>query len=387
METIGYRNTNEGRRVLRIGLVIAFLCLLVMCRVEANAEPQSNPEKLNNIRKLIELRGGTTEMKRRMLEVSTSLGSSAGGVEAELVEAFGKELEGKSLDELMKSLESVYDQHLTDEEVRELLKFEESPSGSAINKKMPAIVSETNRIGAAWGRSLAIKVVGKRIGLVGCALMAGQMSAVAELLASGEDVNSVNAEGMTALIATASRGDLEMAKFLLEKGANVNSRANDGQTALMAAVSSGNAKLVELLISKGADANAKDDRGVNAYQLAELNGNKAVAALLKKKTADKSPVRERVVVGTLGDAKDCLPVMNFPTASSTKIQCLKIGQEVEPTNSETNDGWQLIRKPAMGWVRADALKSVILKVEKVQETPGNSWLETEGSEAGSASTE
>ncbi|MFH1115468.1 MAG: ankyrin repeat domain-containing protein [Pseudomonadota bacterium] len=274
--------------------------------------------------------------------------------QTEFVATLRSDLEKEGVDDLMQSIESIYDKYLTVEEVGDLLKHYES-SGQSHGKKMAKIVEEINRIAVDWGRRLAITAMSKRMGIVDAA-MAENVELIGQLLTRGVDVNSRSPEGMTALIVTARTGNIQIARLLLEKGADPNLKTKTGETALMATVSGENDELIELLLSKGSDPNAKDDRGINAYQAAELMGKKRAAAILRNKTADTNPVRVTMVVGKLGRSKGCLPVLNFPGASSKKLQCLKVGQEVVPIGVQTTEGWELISQPVMGWVAPKTLK-------------------------------
>ncbi|MFH1115470.1 MAG: ankyrin repeat domain-containing protein [Pseudomonadota bacterium] len=354
MGTMRYADTKAKRESTLLDLLLAFLCLFVPALGSADAQSQVNPEKLNNIRRLIELQGGKTELKHRTLNAFASAIANLGKKDADLAAALKTELEGAGLDEFIQSIESVYDKYLTDEEVGEMLRVYQSSSRSHINK-MSRIAEEINRVSREWARRLAIRAMSKHIGIFDAAV-AGNIALVSELLTQGVDVNSRDPKGVTPLVVAARKGNTEMARLLLEKGANPNSRTNTGGTPLMAAVFSENNELIELLLSKGSDPNAKDDRGINAYQLAEYMDKKGAAALLKKKTADTSPVSFSMVVGKLGDAKECVPVMNFPTASSKELKCLKAGQEVVPAAVQTTEGWELISHPVIGWVPSETLK-------------------------------
>ena len=63
----------------------------------------------------------------------------------------------------------------------------------------------------------------------------------------GEDVNSKDANGETALAAAAGNGDTDMCSYLISRGAEVLTKGPGGMTALHYAARSGHAEIVHLL--------------------------------------------------------------------------------------------------------------------------------------------
>jgi uncharacterized protein len=64
-------------------------------------------------------------------------------------------------DDLMEKLIPVYDKHLSAQEVKDIIKFYESPSGKKLLAAQPAMVQESTVIGQEWGRDIAEKVLQK----------------------------------------------------------------------------------------------------------------------------------------------------------------------------------------------------------------------------------
>ena len=60
----------------------------------------------------------------------------------------------------------------------------------------------------------------------------GQARDVRRLLSGGADVNDVNEQGHTPLMAASQNGHLEVVDMVLAAQANANAANNDGQTAL-----------------------------------------------------------------------------------------------------------------------------------------------------------
>jgi len=112
----------------------------------------------------------------------------------------------------------------------------------------------------------------------------GQTEVVAALVerAAELEVNAVNDEGITALVAASSEGHHAVVELLVSKtAAAVNAKDKDGTTALMAAAVRGHKEAVEILLAHGADVNAQNADGHTALMFA-YNGRNQVASLLDK---------------------------------------------------------------------------------------------------------
>jgi ankyrin repeat protein len=115
------------------------------------------------------------------------------------------------------------------------------------------------------------------------AVKAGNSSMVRTLLKQRSDVNSQEADGMTALHWAVRNNDVETAQLLIRAGANVRAANRYGVTPIALAAESGNATLIEALLKAGADANASLPQGETALMTAARTGNEnAVKALIAR---------------------------------------------------------------------------------------------------------
>jgi uncharacterized protein len=116
------------------------------------------------------------------------------------------------------------------------------------------------------------------------AAMSGNRDAVRALLKDGADVNTAQADGMTALHWAAQKGDVELAKVLLYASANLRATTRiGGYTPLLIASRNGDAAMIDTLLSGGADPNSATTNGTSALMLAAAAGRvDAVTALLGK---------------------------------------------------------------------------------------------------------
>lgn len=104
--------------------------------------------------------------------------------------------------------------------------------------------------------------------------IAGNESAVEQLVASGADVDYLDANGVTALMAAAKRGHFDVMTLLLAKGACTSpTETSTGRTALMLACLSGNSQSVQLLQLAGADVNVRDAHRTTPLMMAAIRGD------------------------------------------------------------------------------------------------------------------
>lgn len=99
-------------------------------------------------------------------------------------------------------------------------------------------------------------------------------------------LNTLNAEGFSALVLATYRQNNAVAQFLIENGANINENSKMGSP-LMAAVVKGNNEIARLLMQKKADINYADGNGTTALIYAVQFSNTEIVNELLKHNADK----------------------------------------------------------------------------------------------------
>jgi ankyrin repeat protein len=113
------------------------------------------------------------------------------------------------------------------------------------------------------------------------AAMNGNRDAVRALLKDGADVNTTQADGMTALHWAAQKGDVELANVLLYASANLKATTRiGGYTPLLIASKNGDATMIDTLTKAGADPNAATMNGTTPLMLAAAAGKPAAVKAL-----------------------------------------------------------------------------------------------------------
>ncbi|MBS0189754.1 MAG: ankyrin repeat domain-containing protein [Phycisphaerales bacterium] len=117
------------------------------------------------------------------------------------------------------------------------------------------------------------------------ALRAGNAEKVALLLEAGANCQESDLDGLSAVhLAADSDAPPAIFEMLLKRGAPINAQSAQGLTALMIAADRGDVERVKLLLANGANPNLKDKNGMTAYDWAAQRPDdkgKAVAELLK----------------------------------------------------------------------------------------------------------
>ncbi len=110
----------------------------------------------------------------------------------------------------------------------------------------------------------------------------GELGAIDVYLRNGDDIDSKDENGHTALYLSFTEYQFEAFELLLERGADINSTTNRGETVLHWASLFHDEDLIEYLISNDANIEAKNNNGQTPLQLAtDKNIIKSVELLLE----------------------------------------------------------------------------------------------------------
>jgi uncharacterized protein len=120
--------------------------------------------------------------------------------------------------------------------------------------------------------------------------MAAEVSVIVALCVAVLTWQAPAADGLTALIRGAARGDIATVTAQVAGGADVNGAHVELRlTPLMFAAYGGHDAVVRLLLEKGAAPNLKDANGASAADWASQGGHDAIAGVLTKAGAQLNP--------------------------------------------------------------------------------------------------
>uniref|UniRef100_A0A914W895 Uncharacterized protein n=1 Tax=Plectus sambesii TaxID=2011161 RepID=A0A914W895_9BILA len=113
------------------------------------------------------------------------------------------------------------------------------------------------------------------------AARAGNLERVLDLLKSGTDINTCNANGLNALHLASKEGHNDVVRELLKRGARVDSATKKGNTALHIAALAGQEQIVTILVDHAANVNVQSLNGFTPlYMAAQENHENVVRYLL-----------------------------------------------------------------------------------------------------------
>jgi uncharacterized protein len=127
-------------------------------------------------------------------------------------------------------------------------------------------------------------------------------SAVAQLLAGGQDPNQVD-NGRSALVIAAIDDNAQIAAMLLKAGARPDDKDDEGDGALHHAVELNHLDIVQMLLDAGAAVDAANREGITPLMLAASHGYATEVELLLAKGAnpEKTDFTGRDALGWAGN--------------------------------------------------------------------------------------
>ena len=120
----------------------------------AEAQVRTDPAKQADIQKLMNLTGAGNLGMQAMDQMILSMKGAMASVPEKFWTEFRKEV---NADELVNLIIPVYDKHLSHAEIKELIKFYETPVGKKMISVMPAITAESMQVGQQWGMNVAAR--------------------------------------------------------------------------------------------------------------------------------------------------------------------------------------------------------------------------------------
>ena len=135
--------------------VLAAMGVLVILGGAVHAEES---QKQKDIRKLLKITGSGELGQQVMGQMMANFKKTMPQVPEKFWSDFMKEVH---TDELVDLIVPVYDRNLTHDDVKELIRFYETPTGKKFVSVLPKITQESMAVGEKWGRDLGMRVMVK----------------------------------------------------------------------------------------------------------------------------------------------------------------------------------------------------------------------------------
>ena len=140
---------------MRYTRLVPGLLILTALALPAAAQTTTDHERVRHLLEL--MRAG--EMGRQLIEnMVSSMKTTVPGLSDEYWEEF---LSDVHPGELVDLLVPIYARHLPAEDVEELIRFYESPTGRRFLDRQPAIMEESMAVGEQWGAQIAERVISR----------------------------------------------------------------------------------------------------------------------------------------------------------------------------------------------------------------------------------
>lgn len=137
-------------------LIIAF----VLIAVSAQAQTQSKTYPAT-LKKFLEINGSMETFQTAIGAMMGQFKNMYSSVPTDVWTEFEKEFSATSMDDLVGMIAPVYEKHLSEADLNEIIKFYNTPVGKKLAAKTPVITQESMAVGQAWGMKIAEKVQAK----------------------------------------------------------------------------------------------------------------------------------------------------------------------------------------------------------------------------------
>lgn len=139
-------------------VLVSFVLILITGSTYAKTESKTYPATL---KKYLEACGSIETFQTVLKNMIGSFRSMHSSVPGEVWDEVEKEFSATSIDDLVDMLAPVYEKHLTEADLKEIIKFYNTSAGKKIAQKTPAIMQDSMEAGKIWGMKIGEKVMNK----------------------------------------------------------------------------------------------------------------------------------------------------------------------------------------------------------------------------------
>lgn len=122
---------------------------------------QANDTYKSTLKKMMQVTGSEVAFKTALDQMITMFKQQRSNAPGEFWDEFATEINKDAFGKLTELMVPVYQKHLTEADLRELIAFYETPVGKKFAEKAPLITREAMIAGQEWGRQIGEKVTNK----------------------------------------------------------------------------------------------------------------------------------------------------------------------------------------------------------------------------------
>lgn len=121
---------------------------------------QTDPYQ-HSLKQLLEVSGTKASFSAVVTQMMVMVKQNNPNVPTAIWNDFEQEMLNTSLDDLVEMLVPVYQKHLSQEDLKSLIVFYQTPAGKRYAEKTPLIMQESMQVGQQWGLQIGQKVLQK----------------------------------------------------------------------------------------------------------------------------------------------------------------------------------------------------------------------------------
>lgn len=121
-------------------------------------ETQASKEYVAELQKMLNVSGVDATFKVVIPQMFAMMKQNAPQVPAEYWEVMQNELSKFFMEDLVQLLAPIYQKYLTLSDIKELIKFYQTPIGKKLAAVQPTLTSESMMVGQQWGMKIATRV-------------------------------------------------------------------------------------------------------------------------------------------------------------------------------------------------------------------------------------
>lgn len=133
----------------KISIIFSFLLLTSFLSFG-----QDSPTYRETLRKMMEVSGSEATYKAAISQMVTMFKQQKSSVPNEFWNEFEQAATKNVSEDLLNMLLPVYQRHLAETEIKDIIRFYQSPAGKKFAEKSPLIMQESMQIGQQWGMKI-----------------------------------------------------------------------------------------------------------------------------------------------------------------------------------------------------------------------------------------
>jgi hypothetical protein len=123
---------------------------------------QAEKEYARTLKEMFEVSGTEESYQAAIKQMMAMFRQQSPNVEAVVWDEFEQEFSKTSINDLVEMLVPVYRKYMTEEDLKEMIKFYQTPVGQKFAKSTPLIMQESMQVGQEWGMKIG-QDIGKKL--------------------------------------------------------------------------------------------------------------------------------------------------------------------------------------------------------------------------------